>query len=81
MTLMALPLALSRKVPLEGVVESSSRSKARTISSASISAELMLRGSEERVVRFSRLRLEKEGRSLPARSWMALLFWLPARSR
>ena len=72
--LMALLLAASRNVPLEGVVELISRSKARTTSSPSISAVLILRGSLERVVWFSSLRLEKEARSLPARSWMTLAF-------
>lgn len=73
-TLMALSFALTRKVPLDGEVESSSRSKTRTISLPSISAESMLRGSVDRLVRFSMLSLEKDLRSFPARSWIALVF-------
>ena len=78
--LIALLFDESRKVPLEGEVESSSRSKARMISSPSISAVSILSGSDDRVVWFSTLSLEKEARSLPAISWMTFVFWLPFRS-
>ena len=74
LTLMALLLALSRKVPVEGVVVLSSRLKARTISLPLISAVLRSRGSLDRVVWFSTLKLLNDARSLPARSWMTLAF-------
>ena len=44
MTLMALPLALTRKVPVLGVVVASSRSKAMVMVLPSTSALLTLRG-------------------------------------
>jgi hypothetical protein len=50
LTLISLLFALSRKVPLEGVVELSSRLKARTISLPLISAVLRSSGSLDRVV-------------------------------
>ena len=74
LTLMALLFALSRKVPLEGVVELRSRLKARTTSLPLISAVLILRGSMDRMDRFSTLKLLNDSRSFPARSWMTLAF-------
>ena len=43
-TLMALPLAVTRKVPVLGVVVASSRSKAMVMESPSISAVLTFNG-------------------------------------
>ena len=73
-TLIALRLALTRKVPVLGVVVASSRSKAMVMVSPSISAVLTLRGWVERLVRLEMERLEMEARSLPLKSSMTVSY-------